>query len=96
VINYRTESVPDRVHELTGEHGIDRVAEVDIAGNASLLPKIITSGGLCAAYGSNSPQATFDFGLMILSGAAVRFFIVYELSAQSPDPRHPRFDPLDG
>jgi NADPH:quinone reductase len=79
VINYRTESVPDRVREITGGHGIDRVVEVDIAGNASLLPKIIAPGGLCAAYGSNSPQATFDFGPMILSGAAVRFFIVYEL-----------------
>jgi NADPH2:quinone reductase len=79
VINYRTESVPDRVRELTDGHGIDRVVEVDIAGNASLLPKIVAPGGLCAAYGSNSPQATFDFGPMILSGAAVRFFIVYEL-----------------
>ena len=79
VINYRTEAVPDRVRELTGGHGIDRVVEVDMAGNASLLPKIIAPGGLCAAYGSNSPQATFDFGPMILSGAAVRFFIVYEL-----------------
>jgi NADPH2:quinone reductase len=79
VINYRTESVPDRVREITGGHGIDRVVEVDIAGNASLLPKIVASGGLCVAYGSNSPQATFDFGPMILSGAGVRFFIVYEL-----------------
>src|SRR5918998_3701076 len=83
VINYRTESVPDRVREITGGHGIDRVVEVDIAGNASLLPKIIASGGLCAAYGSNLPQATFDFGPMILSGAAVRFFIVYELPSDA-------------
>jgi NADPH:quinone reductase len=79
VINYRTESVPEQVREITGGHGIDRVVEVDIAGNASLLPKIIAPGGLCVAYGSNAPQATFDFGPMILSGAAVRFFIVYEL-----------------
>ncbi|MDP8917828.1 MAG: zinc-binding dehydrogenase, partial [Pseudomonadota bacterium] len=40
VINYRTEAVPDRVREITGGHGIDRVVEVDIAGNGSLLPKI--------------------------------------------------------
>jgi NADPH2:quinone reductase len=32
------------------------------------------------AYGSNAPQASFEFGPMILSGAAVRFFIVYELA----------------
>jgi NADPH2:quinone reductase len=83
VINYRTESVPDRVREITNGHGIDRVVEVDIAGNAPLLPKIVASGGLCVAYGSNSPQASFDFGPMILSGAAVRFFIVYELPSDA-------------
>lgn len=83
IINYRTESVPERVREITGGHSIDRVVEVDIAGNAALLPKIVASGGLCVAYGSNSPQATFDFGPMILSGAAVRFFIVYELPAEA-------------
>jgi NADPH2:quinone reductase len=83
IIDYRTESVPDRVREITGGHGVDRVVEVDVAGNASLLPKIVAPGGVCVAYGSNAPQATFDFGPMILSGAAVRFFIVYELPPEA-------------
>lgn len=83
IINYRTESVPERVREITGGHGVDRVVEVDIAGNSPLLPKIVAPGGLCAAYGSNAPQASFDFGPMIISGAAVRFFIVYELPAEA-------------
>ena len=81
IINYKTEAVPDRVREITRGRSVDRVVEVDIAGNASLVPKIIAKDGLCAAYGSNAAQACFDFGPMILSGAAVRFFIVYELSA---------------
>ena len=81
VINYKADAVPDRVREITGGRGVDRIVEVDIAGNATLVPKIIAQGGLCAAYGSNAAQACFDFGPMILSGAAVRFFIVYELSA---------------
>jgi NADPH2:quinone reductase len=80
IIDYKTEPVPERVREITGGHGIDRVIEVDIAGNASLLPKIVARDGLCVAYGSNAPQASFEFGPMILSGAAVRFFIVYELA----------------
>jgi NADPH2:quinone reductase len=80
VINYREDDVPDRVREITGGRGVDRVVEVDIAANATLIPKIIAQDGLCAAYGSNAAQACFDFGPMILSGAAVRFFIVYELS----------------
>jgi NADPH2:quinone reductase len=83
IINYRAESVPDRVREITMGRGVDRVVEVDMAGNASLLPKIIAPGGLCVAYGSNAPQVSFDFGPMILSGAAVRFFIVYELPPEA-------------
>jgi NADPH2:quinone reductase len=83
IINYRTESVPDRVREVTNGRGVDRVVEVDVAGNAPLLPKIIAPGGLCTAYGSNAPQVSFDFGPMILGGAAVRFFIVYELPTEA-------------
>ena len=80
VINYKTQAVPDRVQKITEGRGVDRVVEVDMGSNATLVPKIIAQDGLCAAYGSNSAQACFDFGPMILSGAAVRFFIVYELA----------------
>lgn len=80
IINYKTESVVERVQALTHGRGVDRVAEVDLSGNASLLPQILARNGLCAAYGSNARQATFEFGPMIMSGAAVRFFIVYELA----------------
>ena len=79
-INYKDDSVPERVRKITGGRGVDRVVEVDVAGNATLIPKIIAQDGLCTAYGSNAAQACFDFGPMILSGVAVRFFIVYELS----------------
>ena len=82
-IDYRSESVPDRVRAVTGGRGVDRVVEVDIAGNAAALPQIVAPGGLCVAYGSNAPEATFAFGPMILSGAAVRFFIVYELAPEA-------------
>ena len=83
VIDYRTEPVADRVREITGGRGVDRVVEVDIAGNAALLPAIVARDGLCVVYGSNAPSASLEFGPMILSGAAVRFFIVYELSAEA-------------
>jgi NADPH2:quinone reductase len=55
--------------------------EVDIAGNAHLLPRIVAQDGLCAAYGSSAAEVTFAFWPMIVSGAAVRYFIVYELPA---------------
>jgi NADPH2:quinone reductase len=82
-VDYKAESVADRVHAITRGRGVDRIVEVDIAGNATLLPQIVARDGLCVVYGSNAPQASFDFGPMILSGAAVRFFIVYELSVDA-------------
>jgi NADPH:quinone reductase len=80
IVDYRSEPVGERVAEITGGRGVDRIVEVDIAGNAALLPQIVAQDGLCVAYGSNAAEATLAFGPMILRGAAVRFFIVYELS----------------
>jgi NADPH2:quinone reductase len=79
VIDYRTQPLAERVNDLTNGRGVDRVVEVDLAGNARLLPRLVARDGLCVAYGSNAPEVGFEFGPMILSGAAVRFFIVYEL-----------------
>ena len=80
-INYREEDVPERVRTLTGGHGVDRVVEVDVSGNAPMLPSILAPGGLCAVYGANGPSAEISFGAAIMKGIALRFFIVYELDA---------------
>lgn len=80
VIDYRMENVADVVRDLTAGRGVDRVVEVDLAANAALLPQIVARDGLCACYGSGKPEMSLAFGPMILSGAAIRFFIVYELS----------------
>ena len=79
-INYRQESVPERVAALTGGVGVDRVVEVDVSGNAPLLPALLAPGGICAAYGANEATASVEFGAAILRGIALRFFIVYELT----------------
>ena len=83
VINYRADDVAERVLEITAGRGVDRVVEVDIAGDAELLPKIVAQDALCVAYGSNTPDVTFQFGSMIMRGVSVRFFIVYELSREA-------------
>jgi NADPH2:quinone reductase len=79
VIDYRREDVVARAQALTGGAGVDRVVEVDLAANGALLPQIVAPGGTCACYGSGSATPGLPFFPMILSGAAVRFFIVYEL-----------------
>lgn len=82
-INYRQEDVAGRVLDLTGGRGVDRVVEVDIAGNGPGLAGLLAPGGLCAAYGSSRAEATLPFGPLILKGIGVRFFIVYELDTPS-------------
>ena len=79
VINYRTEDVAHRVKELTDGKGVDRVVEVDAAANVRSLPDIIARDGLYVVYGSGAAEIPFAFGPMIAIGAAVRFFVVYEL-----------------
>ncbi|AME25536.1 MULTISPECIES: NADPH:quinone reductase [Burkholderiaceae] len=80
VINYRNEDVVARVKALTNGRGVDRIVEVDAAANAALYPAALARDGMGAIYGSGKPQVQFDFLPMIQSGAAIRFFIVYELS----------------
>ena len=80
VVNYRNEDVIARVMALTDGRGVDRIVEVDAAANAALYPAALARDGIGAIYGSGKPHVQFDFLPMILSGAAVRFFIVYELS----------------
>lgn len=82
VINYRSESVAERVRAATDGKGANRVIEVDASKNAALLPQLIARDGLCVVYGSSAPEISYGFGPMIMTGAAVRFFIVYELGAQ--------------
>jgi NADPH2:quinone reductase len=83
IINYKSENVGERVKALTGGHGVERVVEVDIAGNASLYPAIMARDGLIAAYGTNSQEIKLSFTPLILTGAAIRFFIVYELAPEA-------------
>jgi NADPH2:quinone reductase len=83
VIDYKREDVAQAVQEATGGRGVDRVVEVDAATNMKLLPQIVAKDGLCVVYGSSRNEVVSEFGPMIMSGVAVRWFIVYELSAQA-------------
>lgn len=82
-IDYRREDVAARVRAATGGAGVDRVVEVDAAANMRLLPQLVRRDGLCAVYGSAKNEVVSEFGPMIMSGIAVRWFIVYELSPEA-------------
>ena len=80
-VNYREEDVVGRIAALTGGAGVDRVVEVDLAGNGRLLHQICAHGAIVAGYGSNTQEAIFPFSPTIQKGIGVRFYIVYELTA---------------
>jgi NADPH2:quinone reductase len=84
-INYKSERLVDRIRELTGGSGVDRMVDLDIAGHGKLVPELIARDGLVAAYGSNDQQVGFEFTRMIMTGVAIRFFIVYELARDVRD-----------
>ncbi|MFN0040530.1 MAG: NADPH:quinone reductase [Burkholderiales bacterium] len=79
-VNYKSEDVVARVKELTGGRGVDRVIEVDMAGNMNLDHQIITPDGKIVVYGSNAAETPVPFFPMIVKNIGMRFFIVYNLS----------------
>lgn len=79
VINYKTESVPDRVQTLTNHHGADAIIDVDAATHAPLYGSLLSFNGKAVVYGSNQPQVSMPFGPMIMGFISIYYFIVYKL-----------------
>lgn len=52
VINYRTENVVERVMDLTGGKGVDRIVEVDFGANLKTSGRVLKVNGVIAAYAS--------------------------------------------
>ena len=81
VLDYKREDVAARVREITDGRGVDRVLEVDLAGNAALDPQVLAHRGTVVVYGSNRPEMTLPFLPYLANEVTIRFFIVYRLDA---------------
>jgi NADPH:quinone reductase len=79
-IDYKRENVVERVRELTGGQGVDRVIEVDMAGNAALNAELLKPDALCVVYGSSAGAMTLPFFPYIAKNLRVHFFIEYNLN----------------
>jgi len=75
--------VAARLRETTQDRGVDRVVEVDLAGNVALDLEVVRAGGEIVVYGSHAPQITLPFFPAIVKNVALIFFIVYNLDALS-------------
>ena len=78
-VDYRRDNVVERVRELTGGRGVDRVIEVDIAANAKTAVELTASGGEWVIYGSGAGEFSLPFFPLIAKNLTLRFFIVYNL-----------------
>jgi NADPH2:quinone reductase len=79
IINYRNESLVERVQALTAGRGADCIIEVDAAAHAALYGSLLCFDGKAVIYGSGNPQITLPFGPMIVGFVTMVFFIVYRL-----------------
>jgi NADPH2:quinone reductase len=81
VINYRTESVIERVQDFTSGLGIDRVVEVEFGGNLETTKQILRTGGVIAAYGSMADRTPkLPFYELMFKHITLRMLLVYSLS----------------
>jgi len=80
-IDYRREDVAARVLAATGGRGVDRVIEVDFAANVESSLAAVAAEGDVVIYGSGAGNIAVPFYPAILKAVRLRFFIVYNLSA---------------
>jgi NADPH2:quinone reductase len=77
-IDYKQENVGERVMAITGKRGVDAVIEMDLAGNAKLLPGVLRPKGSVIVYGTNG-EATIPAPFCLVNSIRLQFFLVYEL-----------------
>ena len=81
-INYKTESVADRVKELTAGRGVDAIVDMDFSTTVQLLG----NGGLgphgtLVSYGSNAyGEIAVPYRALLWNSVSLRFFLVYDLT----------------
>ena len=81
VIDYKVEPVAERVRELTGGRGVDRVIELDVAVNGAMDLDLLRTGGELVAYGSSPKPLDLPFPVLLAKNIQVKFFMVYHLEA---------------
>lgn len=82
VIDYKRDDVAAAVSSFTDARGVDRIIEVDLAGNASLYTKLLRKEGLVITYGSHDWSSPLLLADWLVHGLELGIFIVYEISPE--------------
>ena len=80
VIRYKDEPVVERVRQLA-PGGLDRVIELDLAGNAAVDFEVLKPGGELIVYGSAASPLSLPFYPLLSKNLSLRFFMVYHLES---------------
>lgn len=81
LIDYKRESVGDRVMALTGNKGADAIIELDIAANAKLIPQVLRPRGAVVVYGTGATESAVPLFFLLRNAVTLKFIYVYELDA---------------
>lgn len=80
VVNYRSENVVERVREITGGAGVDRIVEVELGENLAHDLAMLRPEGVLAYYGSKTPTAELPFYASIVKNVVLRPVLVYTIT----------------
>ena len=93
IVNYRTESVRERVLELTDGEGVDRIVDVEFGGNLSESIKVLKPRGVVSTYASAAdPEPRIPFYLMLYRNITTRFELVFLMTDAA---KHAAIEDLD-
>lgn len=77
-INYRTEDVAERVRQITGGAGVDRIVEVEFGGNLETSLQTLKTSGVIAAYASQAnPEPQIPFYDLVYKNVTVRYVLTF-------------------
>ncbi len=80
-VNYRTEDVVERVHDLTAGQGVHRIVEVAFGYNLAVNERILATNGVIASYGSDiNREPQLPYAGLSAKNATVHFVLVYVMS----------------
>ena len=80
IVNYREEPVADRVAEITGGRGVERVVDVDFGANLATTAAVLARGGVVSTYASmGAPEPTLPFYPLMFKNVTLRLVLAYLL-----------------
>lgn len=77
-VDYRHEDAAARIRDLAPD-GVDTIVEVDLVRNASIVERVLRSGGTVAVYANSAPDLTLPMRPFMALNARIQFVLLYSV-----------------